>query len=299
MDETKDVETQDTDTPEAEPLELSGEALDAHLEKRLSEEESPSPEPVAESQADANKAPASQEATTQDADKGQATVTEQEDVGETEVEKLLRVAADNKAFIDKQGNELGILRSRALELEKAALPKLNPEDIQERMSVDPAQTLRQIEEHNSQINEFNTRQEQTYRHQTEDAVKRAFPDIEKLLPGMVELARSEGASEDALRSFQVDPYREDLGSILGYAHRVRQSEHIASLEAELKESQTRATGVTAKIQKAAGIKPTVTDSTGTTSRDSSVTMEESQIDQLTGEDLNRYLEERIQAESGG
>lgn len=211
---------------------------------------------------------------------------------EERMARLEEQLAEKERFIQRQGNEIGILRKQVgrpqIDIAKAR------EEINQQFQTDPAAAVQNMERLRSYVMEV----------QREQAAN-TVPDLPDLMDDICEIARAEGEHENKLQAFRQDPYRVPLPVLYDYAVRARayryakaKSAENAELQKQITQLRGRATEeVAARIDHAAKASPVIRGGTGggtSSTRDatSHSRLTESQIPNLSYEELNTLLSKR-------
>jgi len=211
---------------------------------------------------------------------------------EERMARLESQLAEKERFIQRQGNEIGILRKQVgrpqVDFEKAR------EDINQQFQTDPAGAMAKMEA-------LKRYAEQMRRDQTSSAV----PDLPEIMDDICEIARAEGYDENVLNAFRQDPYRTPVHVLYDYAVRARAYRYAKGISAEahtlrtqLAQMRGKATEeVAARIDHAARSSPVIRAGTGggtSSARDatSHSRLSEAQIPNLSDEELQSLLSKR-------
>ena len=211
---------------------------------------------------------------------------------EERIKKLEERLEEKERFIQRQGNEIGILRKQVgrppIDIQKAR------EEINQQFQTDPSGAVQ-----NMQLLQF--RIEEDRRTQAANAV----PDIPDLMDEICEIAKAEGENDMTIAAFRQDPYRVRVDVLYDYAVRARayryakgQSVEAQQLRQQIQSLQGRATeNVAARIDQAARSSPVIRGVTGggtSSVRDatSHSRLTEAQIPNLSDKDLLAALSKR-------
>jgi hypothetical protein len=280
------TKTQDTTNTET----LTGEARKAELAKRIAEEANTETvdttgetKDSAETQAEVTQGADTDVAQAQDTTDGQG---EQE----SEVDKLKRTLEEKEKFNQRQATELGELRKQMLEVQRAQLPKVDPEALAEKATSDPQAAIQEVQNAERARQQFEQTEAQVYRIQTEQAVRERFQNFDELIPDMVALAKQDGATEAGLRQFQIDPFSENYANLMHYANRAEATRAIAAKEREIEELKSRTQNVTQQIDKAANAKPQMNNTEGKTATGELPPLSEAEMRGMSKEARRERLE---------
>jgi hypothetical protein len=195
---------------------------DAQLEKQInaSPDGDTTPPPVdAPPQAPAEQEPAVQQAPVEEPPAGSTPVPVVETL-EQRLTKLEAQTREKEAFIQRQANELGMLRKIAsrpqIDVEKVR------EEIREQFHSDPV---------------LATKRMQALEHYEEevrrDKILMAIPDMPSLVDLMAEVAKTDGATDHTIAAFKADPYKPPINVLHDLAVRARAYRYVKQKEAEL------------------------------------------------------------------
>lgn len=211
---------------------------------------------------------------------------------EERIAALEQQIQEKERFIQRQGNEIGILRKQVsrpqIDFQKAR------EEINQQFQTDPAAAM-----HNMEL--LRRRAEEVRREQTSGLV----PDLPELIEDICEIAKAEGEHDNTLAAFRQDPLRVPAAILYDYAVRARayryakvKSAENAELQKQITQLRGRATEeVAARIDQAAKSSPVIRGVTGggtSSTRDATQgsRLTESQIPHLSDAELKTLLSKR-------
>ncbi len=166
--------------------------------------------------------------------------------------RIAELEADGRSRelrLDRQGNELGVLRQRAAELRQHK--KMSQEEYDELHERDPREAERRDRE-DEHIREAADKAEiEALRAEGRLLVERRVPDLQKIMPEIKALAKRDGATDAELESFETNPYLNDPHQTVAYATEARHQLRIQALETELELSKRESGSVADKVAEAA------------------------------------------------
>lgn len=143
---------------------------------------------------------------------------------ETVEQRLARLEAqtrDKEAFIQRQANELGMLRKIASR-PQIDIAKVEAE-IREQFHEDPVLATKRMQA-----------LEQYKEDSRRDKILMSIPDLPSLVDIMAEVARVDGEKDEVINAFKADPFRPPIHVLHELAVRARAYRYVQSKEAEIR-----------------------------------------------------------------
>jgi hypothetical protein len=152
----------------------------------------------------------------------------------SELEKERKRREDKDRHIGKQGDEIGKLRKKLERLAESLGIEGDPEDA--------------LKERKERETEEAEKQAETYREQVREWVGQKIPEFDNLMPQMREILKGDskyGVEEETLKTFESDPYKFPVDTLVGLAER-------AALRAENEKLKKQLEALPRKLSQAAG-----------------------------------------------
>lgn len=225
------------DTVEASGM--SDEELNKAYNNAVGEENNS--EPVSQEDTPSEKATESIESEKQD--------TSEPDPVEERLQSLEKQLDDKQSMIDRQGNEIGMLRKGA-EMQKNEAIVPSSDEWREKFDEDPVAAMKEWDAYKEQEA---LQQEAAFEYENlgrRQYIESKIPNFNELLDEMVEIAKADGVPDAALRSFRDNPYA-DISSSIGLANRVMLQRQNARLQQELDKSKGESDRRLDEVEKAA------------------------------------------------
>lgn len=223
------------------------------------------------------------------------------DDAETLKAQIAKQDADNRSLqlrLDRQGNELGLLRRRSHLSGKRR--KMSDEEFDEGIRDDPRGTLeRENEDRRLEQEEADLEREETIA-QGRSHVDSHIPDLAALQADMAKVAEIEGISAANVDLIKTDPYKIDPHDLVDLARRTRSSLRIQTLEIENELHKRSKTSVGDAIDKAVKSPKLMSGGSGQAAGGGSGTniLSSEEIAGASVEDLNTRLKTLRKEETG-
>lgn len=222
-------------------------------------------------------------------------------VSKEEWDKLQKRLDEKEKFINRQADEVGKRRKSEEQLRQEVFnlrTQLSGENVNHVEAMDIQNAIRERE---AQLDEAEIR---TITEFNRNTVKSFVAEPESLMDEMIELAKEDGQTDESIRAFRDNIYREPPGTLINLAKRAEMRKEmrnkdaiiaskdaeIASLKAELETVRGKPKEVLKNIERALREPAQMTNKSGQASS-TKETIEPSQIPHMTDEELERAIRE--------
>ena len=215
-------------------------------------------------------------------------------VSKEEWDKLQKRLDEKEKFINRQADEVGKRRKSEEQLRQEVFnlrTQLSGENVNHVEAMDIQNAIRERE---AQLDEAEIH---TITEFNRNTVKSFVAEPESLMDEMIELAKEDGQTDESIRAFRDNIYREPPGTLINLAKRAEMRKEmrnkdaeIASLKAELESLKGKPKEVLKNIEKALREPTQMTNKSGQASS-TKETIEPSQIPHMTDEELERAIRE--------
>ena len=215
-------------------------------------------------------------------------------VSKEDWDKLQRRLDEKEKFINRQADEVGKRRKSEEQLRQEVFnlrTQLSGENVNHVEAMDIQNAIRERE---AQLDEAEIH---TITEFNRNTVKSFVAEPESLMDEMIELAKEDGQTDESIRAFRDNIYREPPGTLINLAKRAEMRKEmrnkdaeIASLKAELESLKGKPKEVLKNIEKALREPTQMTNKSGQASS-TKETIEPSQIPHMTDEELERAIRE--------
>jgi len=306
--ETQEAETVETSPSQEAPqddgfvelTEASDEDIQAFLDGELKAEASQEPDPETEQGEESEKGETSEatEEKSQDTSEEETQEASQK-ISPEYVKKLEEQLEQKEKFIKRRSNELGDLRKQLKEKNDILAQKLGEEEFLSDPSAAVDAKL-EIKENEDKLEAIEIEQAAMVASlENQKAVQRHIPNKEWNLKGMVQCLEEDGVDPDIIKGFANNPYTTDAVTLVQLHKRQKAENLLRQVAVFAKEQQKQIEELKAKPHKILKSvesnlsKPApVSSATGGSSQVRQLSVDESELADISDDELNAILEQR-------
>lgn len=161
-----------------------------------------------------------------------------------ENDKLKKQVTEKEKIFQRQANELGELRKKAV---------IDKEEIREKFDLDPVEAVKIIRDAEQAENRIKQIEEDSYLSEIKGAMYNRISDFDSLLEPMTQILKDvDNLPEDAVNNFKRDPFRVASPDVLiNLANRAKLMKENLALKNEIESLKTKATTVAENISRVA------------------------------------------------
>ncbi len=302
----QNTDTKDVRTLNSEQLSLLDKQERESTENQQPKEDGGEEKPPAKKEDEQKSAPEKKEEALKPDEKTPEQIKAEHDALKTEHEKLKERWANQEKLLQRFGNEVGIMRKMSPEEVQTRLQKIRDMYNPESENFDPVRGSEEIQRLRSdQVKEAQQEEvAKTVRRisETKEAIKQFAPDFETGIEDLANIIKEDGAPEQFVQAFRVNPYALDHTTLYNMHKRALLSKENVGLKAEVERLKAeneslkkKPDEMLRKIEEAGKFKPERAASRGASSQ--SAGLYEKLPSQMTREELKAASEKA--AKSGG
>lgn len=176
-----------------------------------------------------------------------------------ENDKLKRQVTEKEKIFQRQANELGELRKKAV---------INKDEIREKFDNDPVEAVRVIRDAEDAENRIKQIEEDSYLSEIKDTIYNKISDFDSLLEPMAQILKDvDKLPEETINNFKRDPFRmASLDVLINLASRAKLMKDNLALKNEIETLKTKASTVAENISKVARESNVIRAASGGTSK---------------------------------